>query len=133
MLMREFVARLAVNALISAAVFVLGMPFAWAKADPDSALIKALVVGPVLALTSTPFFFVFHLLAGLAGLVAARLGLPVRLVCSAVAALIAYAFISGSWESTFGDPVIGRSVFVVAAALPWLLELGSWWPKRRKS
>jgi hypothetical protein len=129
--MRASLLRAVINIPGSVILFALGMPFAWAAAEPNSALPKAIVVGPFLALAATPFFLIIHLLAALSGVLTARLRIPGKPVTVIAAALFASALAGGAANaSDFGNPVIARIAFVLALALPWILDPPLWWPRR---
>ncbi len=124
--------RAVVNVPASSLLFALGLPVAWAVREPEWAIIKAIFVGPFLAIVAIPFFLVMHLLAAGAGVIAARFAGPALAVAALVAALVSYAFARGPMPSDFGDPTIARLVFVAAMTLPWLAPRVFWWPWHRK-
>jgi hypothetical protein len=119
------------NVPASAVLFMIGLVVAWAVDQPEWAAVKAFVAGPFLALAASPFCLVMHLLASLAGILAIQVGLPGRVVAIIAAGVLAFAFASGSTDSsTFGDPTIANLAFVVALVVPWLFSRPALWPWR---
>jgi hypothetical protein len=117
------------NIPASMLLIFFGFAIAWSVQDPNWVIIKGVVAGPFLTLAVTPFIAAIHLVAAVAGFIAARFGAPGR--PAAILAAAAMGFLIGRTDgSEFGDPLTMRIAFVAAVTVPWLSPRPWFWAAR---